>query len=79
MQYDKTAKKYKANCGGGGNCVGPVFTRSCTTVGINTDDDADGVVNDSLQVSCMVQWDSLLLGGGKRSAKTEIVLTDWQR
>jgi prepilin-type N-terminal cleavage/methylation domain-containing protein len=79
MQYNKnsSSKKYEAGCIGS-DCVGPIFTRSCTMTEIDTDPlfntDAD-----SLRVVCEVKWKSLLLGGGERSAKTEIVLTDWQR
>ena len=74
MQYNETSGKYEANCSGA--CVGPVFKRSCTAVGLNTDAVAG---NDSLQIICTVEWKSVLLGGNTRRAKAETVLTDWQR
>jgi len=77
MQYNKTALsgKYELNCSGSG-CVGPIFERSCTATGIDTD---SIVGNDSLRVVCEVKWKSLLLGGDKRSVRAETVLTDWQQ
>jgi len=77
IQYNKSAaqKKYLANCRGV-NCVGPIFERKCTatTVNLNTIGEIE-----TLRVVCSVEWTSLLLGGAKRNAKTEVVLTDWQR
>lgn len=70
MQFDKSSNMYKPNCSGTG-CVGPVFSRECTT----TDSTAG---NNILQVKCIVSWKSLLLGGEYRSVKAELVLTDWQ-
>ena len=75
MQYNKSVSsgKYEIGCAGT-DCVGPVFKRMCTIISVSVDG-----TNDSLRVTCEVKWDSLLLGGAERSAKTEIILTDWQR
>jgi len=77
MQYNKNnlSKKYEAGCTGA-DCVGPVFERSCETTTVDTD--TDGNITE-LRVSCVVEWNSVLLGGAKRSVKAEILLTDWQR
>jgi len=77
MQYNRSVsyKKYVANCSGA-DCVGPIFERRCTATTVNLN--AIGEI-ETLRVVCIVEWKSLLLGGEKRSAKTEVVLTDWQR
>lgn len=77
IQYNKSAllKKYVANCSGT-DCVGPVFQRRCTATTISSN--AAGEI-ETLRIVCNVEWTSLLLGGAKRNAKTEVVLTDWQR
>ncbi len=79
MQYNRSdsSKKYESGCSGV-DCIGPIFERRCETNMIDTDPILNPGV-DSLRVSCLVEWKSLLLGGQKRNVKTEIILTDWQR
>ncbi len=74
LQYSKDTANFQAGCSG--DCVGPEFTRKCTTDGINT----NSVGNiDELRVTCVVTWKSDVLNGGERSVKASLVLTDWER
>ncbi len=73
IRYDKSTKKYITNCTGGG-CVGPEYTRGCTTAS----------VTDGLRVTCEVNWISGVLNSNvatenKRTVKASLILTDWER
>ncbi len=68
IRYNKTANRYETNCTGS-NCVGPEYTRECTTTSLT----------DGLKVTCTVKWKSDVLNGGERNVKASLVLTDWER